>query len=116
MLRITARASSGVRQPCSPLLGLRTRSCECWPPRQWIVKITSRALRQVEACQARLEPAAHDMMQSAGAADFLRLAKDLETAWTSPNVSMRSRQQLLRALVVDIIADVDEAVPARTSL
>jgi hypothetical protein len=67
------------------------------------------ALRQVEACQARLEPAAHDMMQSAGAADFLRLAKDLETAWTSPNVSMRSRQQLLRALVVDIIADVDEA-------
>ncbi len=34
---------------------------------------------------------------------------DLETAWTSPNVSMRSRQQLLRALVVDIIADVDEA-------
>jgi hypothetical protein len=67
------------------------------------------ALRQVEACQARLEPAAHDMMQSEGAADFLRLAKDLETAWTSPNVSMRSRQQLLRALVVDIIADVDEA-------
>lgn len=67
------------------------------------------ALRQVEACQARLEPA-HDITQSANAADFLGLAKDLETAWTSPNVSMRSRQQLLRALVVDIIADVDEAV------
>jgi hypothetical protein len=30
-------------------------------------------------------------------------------AWASPNVTMRSRQQLLRALVVDIIADVDEA-------
>ena len=67
------------------------------------------ALRQVEACQARLEPA-RDTTQSANAADFLGLAKDLETAWTSPNVSMRSRQQLLRALVVDIIADVDEAV------
>jgi excisionase family DNA binding protein len=67
------------------------------------------ALRQVEACQARLEPAAHDMMRSAGAVDFLRLAKNLETAWTSPNVSMRSRQQLLRTVVVDIIADVDEA-------
>jgi DNA invertase Pin-like site-specific DNA recombinase len=36
-------------------------------------------------------------------------ANDLETAWISPTVSMRSRQQLLRALVVDIIADVDEA-------
>ena len=67
------------------------------------------ALRQVEACQARLEPA-RDTTQSANAADFLGLANDLETAWTSPNVSMRSRQQLLRALVVDIIADVDEAV------
>lgn len=67
------------------------------------------ALRQVEACQARVEPA-HDITQPANAADFLGLANDLETAWTSPNVSMRSRQQLLRALVVDIIADVDEAV------
>ena len=67
------------------------------------------ALRQVEACQARLEPA-RDITPSANAADFLGLANDLETAWTSPNVSMRSRQQLLRALVVDIIADVDEAV------
>ena len=54
------------------------------------------ALRQVEACQARLEPA-RDITQSANATDFLGLANDLETAWTSPNVSMRSRQQLLRA-------------------
>jgi excisionase family DNA binding protein len=67
------------------------------------------ALRQVEACQARLEPA-RDITQSANAVDFLGLANDLETTWTSPNVSMRSRRQLLRALVVDIIADVDEAV------
>ena len=66
------------------------------------------ALRQVEACQARLEPS-RDITQSANGADFLGLTNDLETAWTSPNVSMRSRQQLLRALVVDIIADVDEA-------
>ncbi len=49
------------------------------------------------------------MAQSSTAADFLGLAEDLEKAWASPNVSMRSRQQLLRALVVDIIADVDEA-------
>ena len=66
------------------------------------------ALRQVEECQARLEPA-HDIAQSANAADFFGLAEDLEAAWASPNVSMRSRQQLLRGLVVDIVADVDEA-------
>ena len=34
MRATTASASSGVRQPCSPLLGFRTRSCECWPPRR----------------------------------------------------------------------------------
>jgi len=67
------------------------------------------ALRQVEACRARLEPATHEMAHSSNAADFLGLAEDLEKAWASPNVSMRSRQQLLRSLVVDIIADVDEA-------
>jgi excisionase family DNA binding protein len=67
------------------------------------------ALRRVEACQARLEPATDEMAQSSNAADFFGLAEDLEAAWASPNVSMRSRQQLLRALVVDIIADVDEA-------
>jgi excisionase family DNA binding protein len=49
------------------------------------------------------------MARSADAADFVGLAQDLETAWTSPHVTMRARQQLLRALVVDIIADVDEA-------
>ena len=43
MLRMTANASSVVAQPCSPVRGLRTRSSECWPPRQWIVSTTSRA-------------------------------------------------------------------------
>jgi hypothetical protein len=66
------------------------------------------ALRRVEACQARLEPETRDVTQSAESADFIRLAKDLEAAWTSPRVTMRVRQQLLRALIVDIIADVDE--------
>ncbi|BCM17638.1 hypothetical protein MJ8_14040 [Mesorhizobium sp. J8] len=34
MLRMTSRASSEVVHPCSPDFGLRTRNCECWPPRQ----------------------------------------------------------------------------------
>ena len=39
----------GVRQPCSPDFGLRTRSCRCWPPRQWIVRTTSRAVSSTSA-------------------------------------------------------------------
>jgi excisionase family DNA binding protein len=40
--------------------------------------------------------------------DFTGLADDLEVAWNAPGVTMRTRQRLLRALVTDIIADVDE--------
>jgi len=67
------------------------------------------ALRRVEECQARLKPETRAAGRPEDRADFDALARDLETAWTSLNVSMRSRQQLLRALVVDIIADIDEA-------
>ena len=54
MLRITARASSGVRQPWSPVLGFLTRSCECWPPRQWIVRTTSRAASSTSAMMSAI--------------------------------------------------------------
>jgi hypothetical protein len=37
------------------------------------------------------------------------LAADLEAAWNAPGLTMPRRQRLLRALVTDIIADVDEA-------
>ena len=66
------------------------------------------ALRRVEAYRARLEVAkASD--PAAAAPDFAGLADDLNVAWNAPNVAMRARQQLLRTLVADIIADVDEA-------
>jgi hypothetical protein len=67
------------------------------------------ALRRVEESQARLEPETGVTGQPSDAADFAALAIDLETAWTSPNVSMRARQQLLRAVIVDIVVDIDEA-------
>ena len=65
------------------------------------------ALRRVEACQARLE-AVQKPDPAAALPDFAGLADDLEAAWNAPGVSMRARQRLLRALVTDIIADVDE--------
>jgi excisionase family DNA binding protein len=66
------------------------------------------ALRRIEACQARLE-AARSPDPRVVPPDFAGLADDLGAAWNAPGVTMRTRQQLLRSLVVDIIADVDEA-------
>ena len=66
------------------------------------------ALRRVEACQARLE-AVQTPDPAAASPDFAGLANDLNAAWNAPGVTMRARQRLLRALVTDIIADVDEA-------
>lgn len=66
------------------------------------------ALRRVEACRQRL-----DGMQApaAGAAppDFTGLADDLSAAWKAPRTTMRTRQRLVRALITEIIADVDMA-------
>lgn len=65
-------------------------------------------LQRVAACEARLaEMRIPD--PTAVAPDFAGLADDLTAAWNAPGVSMRARQRLLRALVTDIIADVDEA-------
>jgi len=40
--------------------------------------------------------------------DFGGLAQDLTAAWNAPGVTMRTRQQLLRTLVNEIVVDVDE--------
>ena len=66
------------------------------------------ALRGVEACQARLE-AVRSPDPRIAPPDFTGIADDLGAAWNALGVTMRTRQRLLRALVTDIIADVDEA-------
>ncbi len=66
------------------------------------------ALERVRRCEQRL--AAFDQEQDAAPTPELRgLAEDLQAAWNAPGVTMRSRQQLLRTLVKDIVADVDDA-------
>ena len=64
-------------------------------------------LRRVQACQARVDAVRMPYPPTA-TPDFVDLAQDLNTAWNGPGVTMRARQRLLRALVTDIIADVDE--------
>ena len=66
------------------------------------------ALRRVETCQARLE-AVQTPEPAVVPPDFTGLADDLDAAWNAPGVTMRTRQRLLRALVTDIITDVDDA-------
>jgi excisionase family DNA binding protein len=65
------------------------------------------ALRRVEACQARLD-ADRTPDPTANAPDFAGLAADLSVAWNAPGTTMRARQRLVRALIKDIVADVDE--------
>jgi excisionase family DNA binding protein len=66
------------------------------------------ALRRVEDCQARLL-AGQRPNEVVAAPDFTHLATDLAAAWNAPGTSMRSRQRLVRTLITDIIADVDDA-------
>ncbi len=66
------------------------------------------ALQRVLACEQRLN-AVEQAQSSAARPDLAGLAEDLAAAWNAPGVTMRARQQLLRTLVKDIVADVDDA-------
>jgi hypothetical protein len=66
------------------------------------------ALQRVQACEARLE-ALQTSTSTITPPDLAGLAEDLEAAWNATGVTMRSRQQLLRTLIADIIADYDES-------
>jgi DNA invertase Pin-like site-specific DNA recombinase len=66
------------------------------------------ALQRVELCRDRL-----DRMQISDAddvrPDFTGLADDLSVAWKAPRTTMRTRQRLVRALITEIIVDIDDA-------
>lgn len=65
-------------------------------------------LRRIQECEARLDMIRAPTLVTAKP-DFAGIAEDLEAAWESPRVTTRTRQQLLRTLVNDITADIDEA-------
>ena len=65
------------------------------------------ALRRVQDLQARQLNQKRDCIEVDPNA-FTNLADNLSAAWHAPGVSMRARQQLLRALIADIIVDVDD--------
>ncbi len=65
------------------------------------------ALQRVAACETRL---AEGDASPPGSAmpDLSELAQDLAAAWNAPTTTTRTRQRLLRTLITDIVADVDE--------
>jgi hypothetical protein len=65
-------------------------------------------LQRVEACQQRLD-GMHEYDAGDARPDLSGLADDLSTAWRAPKTTMRTRQRLVRALITEIVADVDEA-------
>lgn len=65
------------------------------------------ALRRVRDGEARLD-ATITSTPTPAMPDLSAIAEDLEAAWKNASVTMRSRQQLARALVNDIIVDIDE--------
>lgn len=65
------------------------------------------ALRRVQETQARYLNQKHETVEVDPGA-FAHLAENLSAAWNAPSVTMRARQALLRALIVDIVVDVDD--------
>ena len=60
-------------------------------------------VKEMEARQFAEQPQAIEVAPDA----FANLAGELSAAWNAPKVSMRARQQLLRTLITDIVANVD---------
>ena len=66
------------------------------------------ALRRVRSCEENLASRAGSSASPVDAEALEGLATDLEAAWSAPTTTMRARQRLVRALVEDIVADLDE--------
>lgn len=65
------------------------------------------ALRRVRDCEGRLDQTTASAPTQA-MPDLRAIAEDLEAAWKNTSVTMRCRQQLVRALVNEITVDIDK--------
>jgi excisionase family DNA binding protein len=65
------------------------------------------ALRRVRDCEARLD-ATMTSVPTPVMPELTAIAEDLDAAWKNTRVTMRCRQQLVRALVNEIIVDIDK--------
>jgi DNA invertase Pin-like site-specific DNA recombinase len=66
------------------------------------------ALQRVQACEARLAALQKPEKPRAAMPDLVGLAEDLQATWDAPGVTMRVRQQLLRALISEVVVNYNE--------
>jgi hypothetical protein len=116
--RATGEVEAAVRkelQQAKDEARLAERRYEAVDPEKGLVaaELESRwesALRQVEDIDRRLEDLAalarHE--HSVDEAAINSLARDLHSTWNAPSASMRTKQRIVRILVEEIVADVDD--------
>ena len=71
-------------------------------------KAWENALQRVHDCRRRVDEL-HNIAAEAQHPDLAGLAEDLSVAWKAATTTMRTRQRLVRTLINEIIADVDQA-------
>jgi hypothetical protein len=67
------------------------------------------ALTRLRECQARLAEGTEAPAPSVARESLLTLATNLEAAWHAPTTDMRTKQRLVRALIEEIVVDVEDA-------
>ena len=86
------------------------RYAACDPDNRLIAARLEKTWEAAEQRVAQFEARLGEPPQSGEEApDFTAIADNLEAAWNAPRTTMRARQQLLRSVIEDIIADVDQA-------
>jgi|CXWL01.1.fsa_nt_gi DNA invertase Pin-like site-specific DNA recombinase len=67
------------------------------------------AMTRLHECDARLVAGSHPEAPVADRESLLSLSNDLGAVWNSPAAEMRTKQRLVRALIEEIVVDVDDA-------
>jgi len=67
------------------------------------------ALARLRDCEARLATTTEQRPSGVTKEALLTLASDLQAAWDAPATEMRTKQRLVRALIEEIVVDVDDS-------
>jgi hypothetical protein len=67
------------------------------------------AITKFRECEAKVSSQKQDITVAIDRDALLSLADDLEAAWNAPTTDQRTKQRLIRALIEEIVVDVDDA-------
>lgn len=66
------------------------------------------AMARMKECEARLVASSNSTPPAVDREALLSLASDLDTVWKSDSADMRTKQRLVRALIEEVVVDVDD--------